>query len=74
MKSWTIVALALAIAAPVFADVNPANPTQTKKGVEEPSSTPLAGLPVVQGCYSSAGNLIEAFNSVEHIMRDVNNG
>ncbi|CAK7199792.1 hypothetical protein SEUCBS139899_002476 [Sporothrix eucalyptigena] len=41
--------------------------TTTKMGVEQPSSTPIYMQPVVQGCFSSSGDLVynstQAFNS-----------
>ncbi|CAK7563372.1 MAG: hypothetical protein SEPTF4163_001240 [Sporothrix epigloea] len=41
--------------------------TTTKMGVEQPSSAPIYKQPVVQGCFSSAGDLVfnssQAFNS-----------
>lgn len=37
--------------------------TATKMGVEQPSSTPIYMQPVVQGCFSSAGDLV--FNSTQ---------
>ncbi|KAL1900523.1 hypothetical protein Sste5346_002246 [Sporothrix stenoceras] len=37
--------------------------TTTKMGVEQPSSTPIYMQPVVQGCFSSSGDLV--FNSTQ---------
>ncbi|CAK7214030.1 hypothetical protein SCUCBS95973_002005 [Sporothrix curviconia] len=37
--------------------------TSTKMGVEQPSSTPIYMQPVVQGCFSSSGDLV--FNSTQ---------
>ncbi|KAI3390320.1 hypothetical protein diail_10122, partial [Diaporthe ilicicola] len=55
MKTTTLLAAAIAAAVPAFAA------TPTSQGVEEPSAAPTLGAQVVQGCFSSWGNLI--FNS-----------
>jgi len=36
--------------------------TTTKEGVEEPSAPPQVGLAVVQGCFSSQGELVSIGN------------
>ncbi len=63
MKSITLVAVAAYLASAVMAD---STPTVTL-GVEQPSATPQANTPVVQGCFSSSGELTfvsnETYNS-----------
>lgn len=64
MRTSTIVSAVLAAAYPVF--VNAATTTEsaataTSSGVEEASAAPTLGAQVVQGCFSSYGDLI--FNS-----------
>ncbi|KAH8888507.1 hypothetical protein GQ53DRAFT_240723 [Thozetella sp. PMI_491] len=62
MQLYVLASMALAVAGPVLGatsvPVNPANPTQTKMGVEEPSATPQLNTPVVQGCFSSNSSLV----------------
>ncbi|KAJ0117375.1 hypothetical protein N8I77_006738 [Diaporthe amygdali] len=55
MKTTTLLAAAIAAAFPAYAA------TATSSGIEEPSAAPTLGAQVVQGCFSSWGNLI--FNS-----------
>jgi cell wall integrity and stress response component len=55
MKTTTLLAAAVATALPAFAA------TTTAANIEEPSAAPTLGAQVVQGCFSSWGNLI--FNS-----------
>jgi cell wall integrity and stress response component len=57
MKTTTFLAAALASALPAYA----ATATSTGANIEEPSAAPTLGAQVVQGCFSSWGNLI--FNS-----------
>lgn len=56
MKTTTLLAVAIATALPAFAAT-----TTAASGIEEPSAAPTLGAQVVQGCFSSWGNLI--FNS-----------
>lgn len=62
MKSYSIMAAALFAATTALGTA-----TVTSKGVEEPSSAPMLGAPVVQGCFSDPGELkflsTETFNS-----------
>ncbi|CAK7210338.1 hypothetical protein SBRCBS47491_000744 [Sporothrix bragantina] len=57
----------LGVTAAGFAASVTAAATTTKMGVEQPSSTPIYMQPVVQGCFSSSGDLVfnstQAFNS-----------
>lgn len=55
MKTTTLLAAAIATALPAYAA------TTTAANIEEPSAAPTLGAQVVQGCFSSWGNLI--FNS-----------
>ncbi|KKY33527.1 putative wsc domain containing protein [Diaporthe ampelina] len=55
MKTTTLLAAAIAIVLPAYAA------TTTSANLEEPSAAPTLGAQVVQGCFSSWGNLI--FNS-----------
>ncbi|POS78787.1 hypothetical protein DHEL01_v202806 [Diaporthe helianthi] len=52
MKTTTLIAAAIATALPAYA----ASPTGAN--IEEPSAAPTLGAQVVQGCFSSWGNLI----------------
>ncbi|KAJ9148677.1 Cell wall integrity and stress response component 1 [Pleurostoma richardsiae] len=62
MKSITIALAALAAASGVFADTTSgSSASTTSKGVEEPSAMPTLGAQIVQGCFSSYGELV--FNS-----------
>lgn len=69
MKAFTTLATVLIAACPVFAaDPEPRAATTTttaasatSSGVEEASAAPTLGAQIVQGCFSSWGNLI--FNS-----------
>lgn len=56
MKTTTFLAAAIATALPAYAAT-----TTAASGIEEPSAAPTLGAQVVQGCFSSWGNLI--FNS-----------
>ncbi|ROV94754.1 hypothetical protein VMCG_08835 [Cytospora schulzeri] len=57
MKTIAFLAAAIAVAFPAYADEG----TATTSNIEEPSAVPTLGAQVVQGCFSSWGNLI--FNS-----------
>ncbi|ROV91012.1 hypothetical protein VSDG_07701 [Cytospora chrysosperma] len=57
MKTISFLAAAIAVAFPAYAD----DATTTTSNLEEPSAVPTLGAQVVQGCFSSWGNLI--FNS-----------
>lgn len=64
MKTITIIAAVIAAAFPAYAAdaTTSASATATAtEGVEEPSAAPTLGSQVVQGCFSSWGDLI--FNS-----------
>ncbi len=65
MKSFTIATAAAYLVAAARAASIPA--TTVSMGVEQPSSQPIPNQPVVQGCFSSAGQLVyhstEQFNS-----------
>lgn len=68
MRSYSIAIAALLAATSAMA----ATPT---KGVEEPSSPAMLNVPVVQGCYSSAGELkyqsTELYNSKSKCASDI---
>lgn len=55
MKTTTLLAAAIATAFPAYAA------TATSANLEEPSAAPTLGAQIVQGCFSSWGNLV--FNS-----------
>lgn len=62
MRTFTTLAAILAVAYPVLSaeatTTTSSAATSTASGVEEPSADPTLGAQVVQGCFSSWGNLI----------------
>lgn len=65
MRTFTTLAAVFAAVSPAFAaeatTTTSSAASSTASGVQEPSSNPTLGAQVVQGCFSSWGNLI--FNS-----------